>query len=82
MSARNSKQLNDLSRSEILPIKEASERLGKKFSISTIRRKIDSGEWEEGKHWVNCASPNSKIRSIKINVTYVLNSYAIPAHLR
>ncbi|MEM7581605.1 MAG: hypothetical protein ACFB02_16065 [Mastigocoleus sp.] len=67
---------------ELLTIKQASERLGKGFSRSSISRRIASGEWKEGIHWIDARRENSINRIIKINVTAVMNEFATPAAFR
>lgn len=45
---------------------------GRGFSRSTILRRIESGEWIQGKHWESDHRVASERRLIKINVDYVL----------
>ena len=67
---------------ELLTIQQASERLGRGFSRSSITRRIDSGEWKEGIHWIDARRDGSINRIIKINLTAVLAELATPASYR
>lgn len=67
---------------ELLTIQEASNRLGKGFSRSSILRRISSGQWKEGLHWVDARRNDSMNRLIKINITAVLNGFTTPAAFR
>jgi hypothetical protein len=55
----------------LVPIDYAVEKLGKGFSRSAIIRRIDSGEWQEGVHWVDDRRVGAKRRIIKINMVEV-----------
>lgn len=67
---------------KLVTIEEASAQLGKGFSRSSIIRRINSGEWEEGNHWFDARREGAVNRLIKINVTAVLDSLATPAAFR
>ncbi|WP_414624400.1 hypothetical protein [Calothrix sp. CCY 0018] len=67
---------------ELLTIQEASKRLGKGFSRSSILRRIRSEQWKEGLHWVDARRNDSMNRLIKINITAVLNGFTTPAAFR
>ena len=67
---------------ELLTIEQASNRLGKGFSRSSIIRRINSGEWQEGVHWIDARRGGSINRIIKINITAVLNEFVTPAAFR
>lgn len=67
---------------ELLTIEQASNRLGKGFSRSSIVRRINSGEWQEGIHWVDARRGGTANRIVKINITAVLDTFAIPAAFR
>jgi hypothetical protein len=67
---------------ELLTIEQASIRLGKGFSRSSIIRRISSGEWLEGVHWVDARRGGAANRIVKINITAVLDTFATPAAFR
>ena len=67
---------------ELVPIKEASQRLGQGYSRSSITRRIRSGEWKEGIHWIDDRPLGSGKAIIKINLTAVNELRAIPAAFR
>ena len=67
---------------ELLTIQEASKKLGKGFSRSSILRRIRSGQWKEGLHWVDARRNDSMNRLIKINITAVLNEFTTPVAFR
>lgn len=67
---------------ELLTIEQASTRLGKGFSRSSIIRRIGSGEWQEGIHWVDARRGGAANRIVKINITAVLDTFATPAAFR
>ena len=67
---------------ELLTIEQASTRLGKGFSRSSIIRRISSGEWLEGVHWVDARRGGAANRIVKINITAVLDTFATPAAFR
>ncbi|MFH7029711.1 MAG: hypothetical protein ACHBN1_31210 [Heteroscytonema crispum UTEX LB 1556] len=67
---------------ELLTIEQASTRLGKGFSRSSIIRRISSGEWQEGIHWVDARRGGAANRIVKINITAVMNEFATPAAFR
>ncbi|MEO0375429.1 MAG: hypothetical protein AAF329_12555 [Cyanobacteria bacterium P01_A01_bin.17] len=70
------------SRAELVTLGEASHQLGKGFSRSSMLRRIDSGEWQEGIHWVDARRKGSVYRIIKINLAAVLTELATPAAFR
>lgn len=55
----------------LVSVKEASQILGDGFSRSSILRRIESGEWVEGQHWVDDRRQGGQRRLIKINLTEV-----------
>ena len=67
---------------ELLPIKEATKKLGQGFSRRSILRRIDSGEWKEKIHWVDDRRIGAQRRAIKINITEVKKIRYIPAGKR
>jgi hypothetical protein len=67
---------------ELLSIPEASKQLGKGYSRRSIFRRISSGEWIEGVHWIDDRSQNSARRIVKINLTAVNELRATPAAFR
>lgn len=67
---------------ELLTIDEAAQRLGKGYSRRSIFRRIDSGEWTEGIHWIDDRRQDSDRRIIKINLTAVNELRGVPAAFR
>jgi hypothetical protein len=65
-----------------IDLTEASEKLGKGYSRRSIIRRIDSGEWLEGIHWIDDRRPSSKKRIIKINLVEVEKWRNTPAAKR
>ena len=51
---------------DYINVEDASRLFGRGWSVSSVYRRIDSGELVEGKHYVNSARPNSQRRSIKL----------------
>jgi hypothetical protein len=70
------------SNAELVTIEEASARLGRGFSRRSILRRIDSGEWQEGIHWVDDRRIGSLKRIVKINLTSVMELRGVPAAYR
>lgn len=64
---------------DLLPIEDAVIKLGKGYSRRAIIRRIDSGEWKEGVHWVDDRRVGSKRRIIKINLNEVNKSRGLLA---
>jgi hypothetical protein len=54
-----------------IPLRQAVEQLGKGYSRRTILRRIDTGEWLEGVHWIDDRRTGSSRRLIKINLEAV-----------
>lgn len=67
---------------ELVTIEEASAKLGRGFSRRSILRRIDSGEWQEGIHWIDDRRMGSTKRIIKINLTAVMELRSVPAAYR
>jgi len=67
---------------ELVTIGEASSHLGKGFSRSSIFRRIRSGDWIEGIHWIDDRQIGSSNRLIKINLTAVQLWRSTPAAFR
>lgn len=67
---------------DCVTIDEAHKLLGRGYSRRSILRRIESGEFVEGEHWVNDASPHSKKRNIKINLEAIRRLRATPTHQR
>lgn len=67
---------------ELVTIEEASAKLGRGFSRRSILRRIDSGEWQEGLHWIDDRRMGSTKRIIKINLTAVMELRSVPAAYR
>jgi len=61
-------KISPIPANNLLTIKEAAERLGQNYSDRSIHRLIESGEWQEGIHWINQARATAKNRRIKINI--------------
>jgi hypothetical protein len=66
----------------LVTIAKAAEILGRGYSYSSILRRIEAGEWQEGVHWIDDSTLNSQKRSIKINLTAVNKLRAIPKAFR
>jgi hypothetical protein len=67
---------------ELVTIEEASDRLGKGYSRRSIFRRIQSGDWQEGIHWIDDRQVGSSNRLIKINLTAVQLWRSTPAAFR
>lgn len=67
---------------ELVTVKEAIDRLGDGYSRSSIFRRIRSGEWIEGLHWIDDRRQDSDRRIIKINLTAVNELRGTPAAFR
>lgn len=67
---------------DCVTIDEAYKLLGRGYSRRSILRRIESGEFTEGEHWINDASPYSKKRNIKINLEAIRRLRATPTHQR
>lgn len=67
---------------ELVTIEEAAERLGRGYSRSSVYRRIESGEWMEGVHWVNDCRAGAKKRIIKINLAAIEEVRRTPAGRR
>ncbi len=68
--------------SQLATIEEAHERLGKGYSRSSILRRIESGEWKEGFHWIDDRREGSLKRVVKINLEAVNRLRVVPAGRR
>jgi hypothetical protein len=64
---------------ELVTVEEAYKILGRGFSRSAIYRRIDSGEWVEGKHWVDDRRVGGQRRIIKVNLTEIRKAREIAA---
>lgn len=67
---------------ELVTIAQATERLGKGYSRRSIFRRIRSGEWVEGLHWIDDRPRDSAKAIIKINLTAINELRATPAAFR
>ena len=56
---------------ELVSVENAYEILGRGYSRTSIYRRIESGEWKEGVHWVDDRRNGNQRRIIKINLTEV-----------
>lgn len=63
----------------LVTVKKAAEILGTGFSRSSIMRRIESGEWVEGSHWIDDRRMGALRRVIKINLSQVQKHRSIPA---
>jgi hypothetical protein len=63
----------------LVTVKKAAEILGTGFSRSSIMRRIESGEWVEGFHWIDDRRMGALRRVIKINLSEVQKHRTIPA---
>ncbi|ABA24710.1 hypothetical protein Ava_D0045 [Trichormus variabilis ATCC 29413] len=68
--------------SQLVTIAEASSQLGRGYSRRSIIRRIDSGEWKEGIHWVDDRRDGALKRIIKINLVEVNKLRQVPAGRR
>lgn len=71
----------DVDPNDFVPILDAAAILDE-YSISTMRRRIASGDWIEGLHWTNNASRNGKNRKILINIKEVKKLRTVSASVR
>jgi hypothetical protein len=67
---------------DLLTIAQTHQKLGKGFSRKSIMRRIESGDWAEGVHYIDDARSDSRLRSIKINITAVQEWRSTPAAKR
>lgn len=67
---------------ELVTIAEAADRLGKGYSRRSIFRRIQSGDWKEGTHWIDDRRQDSDRRIIKINLTAIQIWRSTPAAFR
>jgi hypothetical protein len=67
---------------DLLTVKKAADILGMGFSRSSIMRRIESGEWVEGVHWIDDRRQGALRRVIKINLSEVQKHRIIPAGQR
>jgi hypothetical protein len=67
---------------ELVPINQAAQLLGSGYSRRSIFRRIESGEWQEGIHWIDDRRQDSDRRIIKINLTAVQELRGTPAAFR
>lgn len=79
MRAKNKVSINP---SDLRTIAQTHQLLGKGYSRNSIMRKIASGDWVEGVHYVNDASRDNQQRAIRINIVAVQEWRATPAALR
>lgn len=75
---RRRKQI-EIDPSQCVTVDEATGELGAGFSRSSIMRRITSGEWEEGIHWIDDRRAGTAKRLIKINLAEVNKLRAVPA---
>ncbi|MFN6460799.1 MAG: hypothetical protein RMZ41_003000 [Nostoc sp. DedVER02] len=68
--------------SQLVTIEEAHQQLGKGYSRSSILRRIESGEWKEGIHWIDDRRVGTLKRVIKVNLATVNQHRAVPAGKR
>jgi hypothetical protein len=76
------KWLDSIDSTQLVTIEEAHERLGKGYSRSSILRRIESGEWKEGVHWIDDRRTGTLKRVIKVNLANVNKHRAVPAGRR
>lgn len=74
--------IQNIKEENLIDIKDAPRILGRGYSRKSIDRRIKSGEFIEGTHWINDAPVNSKYRIIKINVVAIRQLRVIPSHQR
>lgn len=58
----------------LVTVREASQLLGRGYSRRSITRRIESGEWVEGKHWVDDRRVGATRRIIKINLNEIMKT--------
>ncbi len=68
--------------SDFVTIEEAHQKLGRGYSRSSILRRIDSGEWKEGVHWIDDRREGTRKRVIKVNLAAVNQRRVVPAGRR
>jgi hypothetical protein len=67
---------------ELVTIDEAAKHLGRGYSRRSIFRRIESGEWQEGTHWIDDRRQDSDRRIIKVNLTAINELRGTPAAFR
>lgn len=70
---------SEIKSESLVNIHQASRILGSGFSRSSIIRRIESGEWVEGIHWIDDRRQGALRRVIKINLSEVQKHRVIPA---
>jgi hypothetical protein len=70
----------EINSEDLVPLRKAVEKLG--YSTSTMKRRIESGDWVEGLHWVNDAAKNAKCRKILVNIKEVNKLRTVSASFR
>jgi hypothetical protein len=76
------KQAIQITPDELVSISNAPEVFGKGWSRRSILRRIDSGEFREGVHWIDDAPRDCTIRRIKLVKSAIEAHLSIPAGAR
>ena len=67
---------------ELFTIDEASALLGYGYSRRSIFRRISSGDWKEGTHWIDDRRDGSTMRMVRVNMAAVQALRQTPAAAR
>lgn len=74
------KPICEINSNDLMPLREAVKELD--YSATTMYRRINSGDWVEGIHWVDDSVKNAKYKKILINIKEVNKLRTVSASFR